>query len=143
MHQDELSLRRWLEKQLSSLQIPFVKHEPAINSTFGIPDYSLQFNNLPLWLELKSAKPVSKIFQSNIRPNQKKQLRKLKQTPDTIVGILICPQGTSDIFAVRIRSSTLTSKFSFASLVSEGLALKVYSILPALEFLESDVLPFV
>jgi len=137
----ELDLRRWTEAQCKTLFIPYSKIEPSLNSTLGLPDYTLTIDDLPAYVELKCAKPLSKNFQSEIRPNQKKRLKGLKRSNQR-VGILVCIQNTSEVFGVLIRPETLTGKFDFSDLRSKSLALPVSAFGSALEFFKNDQLPY-
>jgi hypothetical protein len=134
----ELDLRRWTESQLSLLSLPFSKIEPSLNSTLGLPDYSLQFKDQTLYMELKLLKLRSKIFHTNIRPNQKKQLKRLHKSPNVSVGLLACIQDTPGIFAIRIRPSTILGTYDLPALASNSLALNVSRISDALDFIYDD-----
>lgn len=154
MFSSELSLRQWLEHSLSLHQIPFIKNEPSLNSTFGIPDYHITYNSYTIWLELKHAKPASPksspgIFHSPIRPNQKKHLKLLQNPPTSHAGILLSTPTHHQPFAIRIRKNTLTSTFDLnpsspLSLINHSpniinpLAISSDKILALLDFIIAD-----
>lgn len=106
---NELDLRRWLERQLNDKQIPFSKVEPALNSTLGLPDYHIQSLNLHLELKHAHFKPRLKCYKSSVRPNQRKQLKRLSHSSN--VFFLISLHLTSKIYIAKITPETLSGTF--------------------------------
>ena len=138
----EAQLRHIAEKQMKELSIDFIKIEPGNNASFGIPDYNITYNNKPMWIELKLAKKKhnSQLYHSNIRANQKKQLRKLSKTPDTAAGLLVAKHNSKDIYAVLFFPEIYGGDFDFDLLIELKIAIKIENIIQAIDFFYNSIL---
>lgn len=136
---NELALRRWVNRQ--TLQRPISWIEPSINSTLGLPDMQTghlpPYSNMayPVWVELKCATPrsISKhntsspefFAQTKIRPNQKKQLKRIVNSQTEKAGLLVAIKNTDIVYALRIRPEALSGDYDFDTLAKDKIALKI------------------
>jgi len=158
---NELALRRWVNKQ--TLQYPISWIEPAVNSTLGLPDMQTihrpPYSNMPypVWVELKCATPrsISKhnttspefFAKTKIRPNQKKQLKRIVNSQTEKAGLLVAIKDTDTIYALRVRPETLSGDYDFEELIINRIALKIdtssnSSLQDALSFFALDEYTF-
>jgi len=158
---NELALRRWVNKQ--TLQYPISWIEPAVNSTLGLPDMQTvhrpPYSNMPypVWVELKCATPrsISKqnplssdfFAQTKIRPNQKKQLKRIVNSQTEKAGLLVAIKDTDTLYALRVRPETLSGDYDFEELRWESFAMKINagsptSLQDALSFFVADEYTF-
>lgn len=158
---NELTLRRWVNRQ--TLQHPISWIEPAVNSTLGLPDMQTghlpAYSNMayPVWVELKCATPrsISKhntpspefFAKTKIRPNQKKQLKRIVNSQTEKAGLLVAIKNTDIVYALRVRPETLSGDYDFDTLTKYNIALKIdtssnLSLQDALSFFVADEYTF-
>lgn len=141
----ELDLRHWCKKNHHSPKM-IRWTEPAINSTFGLPDLWVPHNHHPsVQVELKIAKNHPTPNQPSksritIRPNQRKQLLLIHRTPAP-VGIIVAIQDTDIIYALRIRPLIMSSPLFWGHLVSQSIAIPINNLPEALDFFCNDLPP--
>lgn len=129
IYSKELQLRNFLRNNLSpTTTLSFV--EPAISSTLGLPDVTVSspfFATSYIELKLATLNLKTEFFSYKVRPNQKKQLRRLSlSSPCCIVFAQI---NTDRIFATKISEQSISGKLPFSS------AHPVFSLEDILSFL--------
>lgn len=137
----ELDLRHWCTNtHPSPKSIRWV--EPAISSTFGLPDLWVPYLTFPsVQIELKLApnhpRSNNSVSRITIRPNQRKQLKLIHHSMSP-VGIIVAIKHTPIIYALRITKSTTSLPLIWGDLIEQSLAKKIQKISEALDFFAEE-----
>lgn len=108
---NENSLRHWVSWQLGKRDVYWV--EPRRGSTFGVPDcfYFNGHGGRTIWLELKIGQMRKGRLSYDVRPGQKRILRRLTEQ-DVPAYILVGIEGEKDLYLTEARGEIIEGSFS-------------------------------